>query len=276
LLRNRPVIGEALLTHLSCIATVRPEDADAIRRIPGEVRTIRRHKDILSPGEIPGFAVVVLRGLLARYRTSSKGTRQIHGFCIPTDAPGLEALHLDYIDDTLGALVSSVVGFVSHKSLFRLMDERPHVAALIARAGVLQGSICRQWLMRNSTQPAHASMANLFCETYVRADAAGLVDNGCCDLPVTQENLGEALGLTGVHVNRTLQLLRQLGLVEMKLGRLFIHDFRELAKLAEFDPHYLHLKGSSGSLSQCGTQHLARRSQGPIGGYGGVQATADV
>jgi CRP-like cAMP-binding protein len=261
------VIGEALVTHLSCISTVRPEDADAIRRIPGEVRTIRRHRDILSPGEIPGFAVVVLRGLLARYSTSSKGARQIHGFCMPTDTPGLEALHLDYIDDTLGALVSSVVGFVSHKSLFRLMDERPCVAALIARAGVLQGSICRQWLMRNSTQPAHASMANLFCETYARADAAGLVDNGCCDLPVTQENLGEALGLTGVHVNRTLQLLRQLGLVELKLGRLVIHDFDELAKLAEFDPHYLHLRGAAGSLRDTKRNTFARIPQDPILGH---------
>ena len=63
-------------------------------------------------------------------------------------------------------------------------------------------------------------MAHLFCETYVRADAAGLVSKGSCDLPVTQENLGEALGLTAVHVNRTLQLLRRLGLVDLKLGRL--------------------------------------------------------
>ena len=258
------MIGESLLTHLSCIATVSPEDADAIRRIPGEVRTIRRHKDIFSPGEIPGFAVLVVRGLLARYSTSAKGTRQIHGFCMPTDAPGLEALHLDYIDDTLGALVSSVVGIVSHKSLFRLMDERPCVEALIARAGVLQGSICRQWLMRNSTQPAHASMANLFCETYLRADAAGLVDNGCCDLPVTQENLGEALGLTGVHVNRTLQLLRQLGLVELKLGRLVIHDFDELAKLAEFDPYYLHFGGAAGSLRDTRRNLVARIPHDPI------------
>ena len=155
------------------------------------------------------------------------------------------------------------------------MGERPRVAALIARAGVLQGSIYRQWLIRNSTQPAHASMANLFCEIYARADAAGLVDNGCCDLPVTQENLGEVLGLTGVHVNRTLQLLRHLGLVELKLGRLVIHDFDELAKLAEFDPHYLHLKGGSGAGSQYGTQPLVRIRRDPTGGYGAVKATAD-
>ena len=244
------MIGEALLTHLSCIGNVRPEDADAIRRIPGEVRTIRRHKDILSPGDIPRFGAIVLKGFLCRYTTCKNGARQIHSFCMPTDAPCFEALYLDHMDDGLGALVSSVVGFVPYANLFRLMEKRPGVAALIGRAAVLQGSIYRHWLMRNSTQPAHASMANLFCETYVRADAAGRVSKGSCDLPVTQEILGEALGLTGVHVNRTLQLLRRLGLVELKLGRLVIHDFDELAKLAEFEPHYLHLRRGAGSPSR--------------------------
>jgi CRP-like cAMP-binding protein len=235
-------IGEALLTRLSCAGTVCSEDADAIRAIRGEVRTIRRHKVILSPGDIPRFVVIVLKGFLYRYAISTKGARQIHGFCMPTDSPGLDAMHLDQVDDTLAALVSSVVGLVPHANVSRLIEDRPGIAVLIGRTAALQGSIHRQWLMRNSTQQASASMANFFCETYLRAKTSGLVTNGSCDLPVTQEILGDTLGLTAVHVNRTLQLLRRLGLVELKLGRLFIHDFDGLARLAEFDPHYLHLK----------------------------------
>jgi len=263
--------------HLSCIGKLCPEDADAIRRISGEVRTIRRHKDIYSRGDVSRFAVVVLRGFLCRYTISKSGARQIHSFCMPTDTPCLDALYLDYIDDSLGALVSSVIGFVPHESLFRLMEKRAGVAALIMRAGVLQGSLCRQWLMRNSTQPADASMANLLCEIYVRADAAGLVANSSCDLPVTQENLAEALGLTGVHVNRTLQRLRRLGQVELKLGRLFISDFGALAKLAEFDPHYLHLKRGAGSLSRQRTRDevLSRPPLLGVLGYSGAKASAE-
>lgn len=236
------MIGEALLTRLSCAGKLCPDDADAIRRIRGEVRTIRRHKIILSPGDTPRSVVIVLKGFLYRYAVSTKGARQIHSFCMPTDSPGLETMHLDQVDDSLAALVSSVVGLVSHADVSRLIENRPGLAALIARTAALQGSIYRQWLMRNSTQPAIASMANFFCETYVRADTAGLVSNGSCELPVTQEILGDALGLTAVHVNRTLQLLRRLGLVELKLGRLLVHDFDRLAKVAEFDPHYLHLR----------------------------------
>ena len=272
------MIGEALLTHLSCMGTLCREDAAAVRLLKGEVRTIRRHGDIYSSGDIPRFAVIVLKGYLCRYATSAKGTRQIHGFYMPTEAPSLEALDLDYFDDDLGALVSSVVGLVSHANLFRLMEERPGVATLIRRAGVLQGSMYRQWLKRNSIQSAYASMAHLFCETYVRANAAGLTTNGSCHLPVTQENLGEALGLTAVHVNRTLQLLRQIGLVELKLGQLFINDFGELAKLGEFDPHYLHLKRGAGSSNQQGASGEASSRaclEKPIVGYTGVKASAD-
>jgi CRP-like cAMP-binding protein len=253
------VIGDALLTHLLCTGSLSAEDAGAIRLVKGEVRTIRRHKDVLSTGDVPRFAIVVLKGCLCRYTTSARGTRQIHGFCTATNAPSLESLHLDYVDDNLGTLVSSVVGLVPHANLVRLMEERPGIAAIIRRAGVLQGSIYRQWLIRNSTQPADASMAHLFCETYVRADAAGLVSNGSCDLPVTQENLGEALGLTAVHVNRTLQQLRQTGLVELKLGRLYINNLNEIAKLAEFDPRYLHLRAGAGSSSRQRSPTLGRQ-----------------
>ena len=257
------MIGEALLAHLSSVGTLGREDSEAVRRITGEVRTIRRYKDILSPGEVPRSLVIVLKGLLARHKISGTGIRQIHAFCMPTDAPTLEALHLDYVDDSLGALVSSTVGFVPYERLLRVKEERPRVAALMERAGVLQGSVCRQWLMRNCTLPAHASMANLFCEIYARADAAGLVDDGSCELPVTQQNLGEALGLTAVHVNRTLQRLRQSGLVQLKLGRLIIDDFDKLAKLAHFDADYLHLTRGGGSLRR-GRTMQAIRQRAPI------------
>jgi CRP-like cAMP-binding protein len=270
------VIGDALLTYLSCIGPVCAEDAEAIRMVKGEVRTIRRHKDVLSSGDSPRFGVVVLKGFLCRYTTSARGTRQIHNFYMPTDVASLEALHLDYLDDTLGTLVASVVGLVPYANLFRLMEERPGVAALIRRGGALQGSIYRQWLARNSTQSAHASMAHLFCEIYVRADAAGLAGNGRCALPVTQENLGEALGLTAVHVNRTLQLLRQIGLIELKLGQLFINDLDELAKLGEFDPHYLHLKRGAGSVAPPRRhQGLSRMPPGEsVVGYGDARTSA--
>ena len=110
------------------------------------------------------------------------------------------------------------------------------------RQTLVQGAIVREWLMRNSNMPAHAAMAHLFCEMFTRSKAAGLVEGDTCDLPVTQEMLSDAVGLTPVHVNRTMMLLRDAGAVEWRGGKLRIIDWEKLSKTADFDPYYLHLR----------------------------------
>jgi CRP-like cAMP-binding protein len=236
------MIGEALSRHLSGIGELSKEDLSVLLRIKGEIRTIEKSKDILSAGDVPHFSVVVLKGFLCRHSWKRDGSRQIHSFYISTDAPCLETLHIDYMDNSLSALVSSTVGIIPHPEMFRLMQERPNLQAILWRETLIQAAVFREWLTRNSTLPAHSGMAHLFCEIFVRAEAAGLMVANSCEMPTTQETLAQALGLTAVHVNRTLQLLRESGLVDLKNGRLYVHDFEKLAELGEFDPHYLHLR----------------------------------
>lgn len=236
------VIGEAVAAHLSNFG-LPAEDREAIRRIDGEIRTFRRHEDIIKAGETPGFSVVVLRGFLQRYVSRRDGSRQIHSFYIPTDAPSLETLHIQRTDNNLCAVVSSEIGLIPHSALHQLMSERPKVLSAIWRSVLMQSSIYREWLTRNSRLAADAGMAHLFCEIYTRCHAAGVANGEGCEVPLTQEMLADALGLTGVHVNRTLQNLRDTGMVEHKSGRLFVYDFEQLATFADFDAHYLHLNG---------------------------------
>ena len=242
------MIGEALSRHLSCIGELSKDDLAALLRIKGEVRQLPKGKDILTAGDVPHFSVVVLKGFLARHSWKRDGTRQIHSFYIPSDAPSLETLHIDYLDNSLSAVVPSTVGVIAHPEMFRLMDERPNLQALVWRETLIQAAVFREWLTRNSTLPAHSAMAHLFCEIYVRSGAAGLVTANSCEMPTTQETLAQALGLTAVHVNRTLQLLRESGLLELKNGRLYIHNFDKLAEVGEFDPLYLHLRNVRSSL----------------------------
>jgi len=89
-------------------------------------------------------------------------------------------------------------------------------------------------------------MAHLFCEMFVRCKAAGVGSGDSCDVPLTQDMLAEALGLTAVHVNRTLQQLRETGLVDHKSGILVVNDFKRLASYADFDPAYLQLRNGHG------------------------------
>jgi hypothetical protein len=86
-------------------------------------------------------------------------------------------------------------------------------------------------------------MAHLFCELYYRARSSGLDRIGMLRLPLHQGQLGDALGMSLVTVNRTLQALRRTGAMEFRNGELLVRDWKRLAELGEFDPSYLHLRG---------------------------------
>ncbi len=237
-------VGETLARHLASFGELPPADFDAVAALKGEVRDLPRQTDILRNGDQPAHVVLVLSGLLHRYTIGPEGKRQIHSFYLPNEAPSLETLYIDYMDNNLGAVVPTRVGLISHDQIYRIIDERPEARKLLWRQTLVQAAIFRQWLVRNSNLPAHMALAHLFCEMFVRADAAGLVEDRRCALPLTQEYVADALGLTAVHTNRTLQSLRETGAVEWRSGQLTVYDWPKLREMARFDPNYLHLRST--------------------------------
>ena len=237
-----PPVGEVLAQHLMCFGELPADDLAALAGLEAEVREVRRLTDIFRAGEQPTNVVVVLSGMLYRYAIGPDGGRQIHSFYLPTEAPSLETLYIDYMDNSLGAVVHSTVGLISHDQLYRLIDERPEIRKLLWRQTLVQAAIFREWLARNSNLPADASLAHLFCELFTRAQAAGLTTENSCPFPLTQELAAAALGLTPVHTNRTLQALREAGAVDWRRGRLTVKDWARLSGMARFDPQYLHLR----------------------------------
>jgi CRP-like cAMP-binding protein len=205
---------------------------------------LTRGEDVLTDGERPPHSVVVISGALQRYTLGPDGQRQIHSLYLPTDTPCLEAIHIIVMDNNLGAIAPSRVGLVPIPELLRVMETRPNLNSLMWRETLVQASILRAWLMRNSQTQGHERMAHLFCEMFVRARAAGLAQHDTCDLPITQEDLGDALGLSVVHVNRTLMLLRSTGAMEFRRGRLTVLNWDQLVDIAEFDGSYLHLENA--------------------------------
>jgi CRP-like cAMP-binding protein len=146
------------------------------------------------------------------------------------------------MDNTLAAAAPSRVVIVPHAELFRVMDARPQILSLIWPETLVQAAVFREWLMRNSRMLAHAQMAHFFCEIMTRAKAAGLAEGDTCDLALTQEDLADALGMSPVHVNRTLMILRSGGLLDFRSGKLTVTNWDGLVEAAEFDPAYLHLR----------------------------------
>ncbi|HEY0044761.1 MAG TPA: Crp/Fnr family transcriptional regulator [Allosphingosinicella sp.] len=236
-----PEIGAVMEHHLGLIGRLDPDDVAALYTLKGEIRDVVRGDDLLVAGEDhPRISVIVIRGLLYRYTLTPGGKRQIHSFYLSTDTPSLETLMLDYMDNNLAAAAPSRVAVVPHSELLRVMADRPNLLKLIWRETLVQAAIVREWLARNSQMLAHVQLAHFFCEMLTRAEAAGIAEGDGFDLPITQEDLADALGMTAVHVNRTLTMLRTGGLVEFRGGRVSVWDRERLSDIAEFDAAYLH------------------------------------
>ena len=106
---------------------------------------------------------------------------------------------------------------------------------------LFQAALQHERVVSLGRRAAIERMAHLLCELHARLRMVGLADEKSFPLPLTQADLGEALGLSSVHVNRTLQELRGAGLIALRDRRLTILDDRGLRAVALFDPTYLHL-----------------------------------
>ena len=236
------MLGERLASRLACIGELSAAGRKALCSLRGEVREIGRYEDVLRIGDHPSHIVLLIDGFLQRYTDLSDGARQIHSFYFPGDVPSAETLHIDHVDSNLAAVIDSRIGLISHEALNRVMEQHRDVLKLMWRETLVQGATFREWLARNSILPAHVSAAHFFCEMLTRAKAAGLAKGNCANVPITQQELSDALGLTAVHVNRTLMVLRATGAMEWRNGRLNVTDWNRLRDMADFDPAYLHLR----------------------------------
>jgi CRP-like cAMP-binding protein len=112
---------------------------------------------------------------------------------------------------------------------------------------LIDASIFREWVLNVGRRPAISRIAHLLCELGLRLEAAGLAEAGRYELPLTQEQIADAAGLTSVHVNRVLQELGRLGLIARSRRSVTIPDWEQLRRIGDFNGRYLHLEPSARS-----------------------------
>ena len=124
----------------------------------------------------------------------------------------------------------------------------PRIAAAFWRECLVEGAAFREWVLNVGRREALPRMAHVLCEMLVRLKAVGLAEDHVCDLPITQGEFADALGITTVHVNRVIQQMRAEGLIETRGSRFIVPDWVRLKEVGDFDPIYLHLK--SGEVAE--------------------------
>ncbi|MGY4325921.1 CRP-like cAMP-binding protein [Bradyrhizobium sp. LB7.2] len=236
---------EILIRRLRANTRLSDEDAAAIEALPVDVRRLTADTYVIREGDCPKRSCLVLSGFLCRSKIAENGKRQILSFHIPGDIPDLQSLFLKVMDHDLATMSAATLGFVEHSALSALIEQRPAVARAFWCETLIDAAIFREWIVNVAVRQAPARMAHLLAEMRERLAAVGLVGDDEFEFPVTQSELGEALGLSVVHVNRVLQGLRADGVLDLQNKMVRLIDVEKVLIEGGFDAAYLHQNGNA-------------------------------
>jgi CRP-like cAMP-binding protein len=225
-------------------------DEDLLRTLVGRTRALQPGEDLIHQGDKPQAVTLVVTGMIARYHTLAAGRRQYLSFHFPGDWPDAQTVFLERMDHGVCAIGPASVVAIRHDQLRATFETRPSIGSAVWRETLIDAAIFREAITNNSSRAALARMAHLFCELFYRAQAAGTGFGNSVPLPLTQAQLGEALGMALVTVNRLLQALRRTAAIEFRNGTLQVTDWNRLAGIGDFDLDYLSMADPpSGSLA---------------------------
>lgn len=233
---------EAHLKKLRARNDVTAEEETAICDAVAEVREYRADVTAIRQGQELNESTLLLDGWMARTKDLADGQRQISELQVPGDFTDLHGFTLKRLDHNIVTLTNVRLAVFPHDRVRGMLERFPHLARVYWFSTNLDAAIHREWTVSLGRRPALARMAHLFCELQVRLDIVGLTQDHSYEFPLTQQELSECLGLTAVHVNRTLQELRKRKLIEVEGRRARILDVEALQRVAEFDPAYLYLE----------------------------------
>lgn len=216
------------------------DEENAIRGLVAETRRIRADQVLIRSGEELNSSVMLLDGWLARSKDLPGGDRQFSELHVPGDFADLHAFTLKRLDHDVLALSDCNIAIVPHERLQDMAQRSPRLARVYWGSTSVDAAITRELALSLGQRSAISRMAHLFCELFVRLENVGRARPNGYEFPLTQRELAECLGLTVVHVNRTIQELRRRGLIELESRQLTILDRAGLEGVAEFDPAYLY------------------------------------
>lgn len=232
---------EKLLLNLGSHDIVTPEEQSALHAIITESARFETGDDIVVQGSRPAYSTLMLEGISARYKILEDGSRQITALHVAGDFVDLHAFMLKTMDHGIVAMSPCRVAFADHADLKTVTETRPHLTRLLWLDTLVDGAVHREWIVAMGRRSKKSHLAHLICELYVRLKVVGLVEGASFRLTLSQSEMADVLGLSLVHLNKTLQLLRKEGAVRWDNKLVEILDWDRLANIAEFDATYLSL-----------------------------------
>jgi len=229
--------GSRLLARkLAWLSPLAPEAEEALGRLEGRRRPVPRRTALVAQGQAYNHLSVLIEGSAIRFKLLPDGRRQIVNFVLPGDFVGLHGCLFDKAVYSVHTIEASAVSPIEASELAEFVHRMPALSCAIFWVAALDQTMLLERIVSLGRRTAYERIAYLFLELLERMEWIGLAEDGAFRLPVTQQLIADTLGLSPVHVNRTLRRLRADGFVTLVDHAVRIHDRDGLAAVAEFRP----------------------------------------
>ncbi|MCJ2109646.1 Crp/Fnr family transcriptional regulator [Methylobacterium sp. E-025] len=208
------------------------------------MREVGAHVDLIQEGEAPENVHLILDGFACRYKVLPNGRRQIMAYLVPGDFCNLNVFILDQMDHNIGTISPCQVVHIPRTAIDGITAHHPNITHAFWCCALVDAAVLREWLVNLGGRPPNQRIAHVMCELFMRLEAVGRVMDESIAFPFTQTDLADSMGLSNVHVNRTMRELKSLGLITLKRRVLTIHDVERLKAYCGFAPNYLHLRNT--------------------------------
>ena len=229
-----------MIRRLEKLAPLGDSDRAALLALPFSRRTMPPGAYLVRDGEPPEHCCLLLSGFAYRHKITGEGARQIISIHMASEFVDLQNVLLDVSDHNVQTLTHAEVAFIPRAQVSDLALARPAVGRALWMQTLIDASIFREWVVNVGRRDSRARVAHLLCEFSLRLEALGLAANHHYELPMTQEQLADAVGLTSVHVNRVLRQLGAEGLIDRNRRSITINDWQRMRDAGDFNERYLH------------------------------------
>lgn len=203
-----------------------------VESLTGRPLSLPPNRLLVDKGEVGVVLYRITSGWAYRYRTSGSGCRQILDFLMPGEIIGLQAALLGVLDHSVRSLTPLRVTMLDARIVSEAFRSEPNLAMRLSRHSVAEALRVDEMLTVIGCSDAVGRIAFLMMTLYQRQAAREEIDPLACPFPLRRQHLADALGLTGAHINRTLNRLREDGIAQLDQHVLSIRDLPRLAELA--------------------------------------------
>lgn len=237
-----------MVRQLSVREELSDADRDALYALPFSIRKVQAGQYLVWDGDKPQHTCLLISGFAYRHKLAGNGGRQIVSIHMRGDIVDLQNSLLGTADHNVQMLTYGEIAMIPVEAMREIAFNHPSVGMAMWYETLVEGSIFREWVLNVGRRDARTRIAHLLCELALRMEGAGLGEHIHYELPITQEQLADAVALTPVHVNRTLMKLEGDGLIARNRRMITVVDWKTMMTEADFEPRYLHIREPAGPV----------------------------